>query len=99
MASRKPVLYRIVGRLSTNGHRGSIRRRDRALGVGAYAHCDTCDWNSPVYPELAKTRRHLHVALNRYPGVVIGIAVQVGHRVLSIVWGRPGRMIKETSDA
>lgn len=45
----------------------------------------------------AATRRRLHVTLNRYPGVVIGIAFQVGSRVLSIVWGRPGRVIQEAA--
>lgn len=58
MGSRKPFLYRVVGRFNTNGHVGTIRRRDRALGVGAYAHCDTCDWSSTVHardPKLTKT--------------------------------------------
>lgn len=41
----------------------------------------------------AAVRRRVHLSLNRYPGVVIGIAVQIGTRVLSIVWGRPGRKI------
>lgn len=31
------------------------------------------------------------LALNRYPGCVIGIAMQFGHRVVGLRWGRPGR--------
>lgn len=42
----------------------------------------------------AAVKRHVSVKLNRYPGVVIGIGLQVGQRVLSIVWGRPGRAIE-----
>ena len=30
--------------------------------------------------------------LNRYPGCVIGIAAQLGHRVVGLRWGRPGRV-------
>ena len=50
-------------------------------------------WRRPtaiVY--RAAERRRFHVLLNRYPGVVIGLAVQVGVRVLSIVWARPGEV-------
>jgi hypothetical protein len=52
-------------------------------------------WQRPtatVY--TAATPRRFHVALNRYPGVVIGIGFQIGRRALSIVWGRPGRAIQ-----
>jgi hypothetical protein len=42
----------------------------------------------------AAESRRLHVSLNRYPGVVIGVAFQVGARVLSVLWGRPGRIIE-----
>lgn len=31
------------------------------------------------------------LVLNRYPGCVIGVAVQLGRRVLGLRWGRPGR--------
>lgn len=30
---------------------------------------------------------------NRYPGVVIGLAVQVGSKVAGVTWGRPGKAI------
>jgi hypothetical protein len=57
------------------------------------------EWRRPTVILYAAADRHLlRVTLNRYPGVVIGIAVHIGRRVLSIVWGRPGRLIKEASD-
>jgi hypothetical protein len=52
----------------------------------------------PSWPKLntyrAAERRRLAFHLNRYPGVVIGAAVQVGARVFSLRWGRPGRVIQ-----
>jgi hypothetical protein len=42
----------------------------------------------------AAVRRRFHVGLNRYPGVVIGIAFQVGSRVLSLTWGSPGKVVE-----
>ena len=38
----------------------------------------------------AAERRRFQVVLNRYPGIVIGVAVQVGQRVVGLRWGRPG---------
>jgi hypothetical protein len=50
------------------------------------------EWRRPkVTVYRAATRRRLAVHLNRYPGVVIGIALQIGNRVVSLVWGRPGK--------
>jgi hypothetical protein len=51
-------------------------------------------WRQPrltVY--RAATRHHVRTGLNRYPGVVIGAAVQVGWRVVSLTWGRPGKAV------
>ena len=56
------------------------------------------EWRRPhatVY--TAANPRRLAVHLNRYPGIVIGIAFQAGRRVLSIVWGRPGRIIDDVA--
>lgn len=39
------------------------------------------------------TRRPFRVVLNRYPGVIIGVAVQIGAHALSVLWGRPGRVM------
>lgn len=47
----------------------------------------------------AATPRRFAIGLNRYPGIVIGIGFQLGWRVLSVVWGRPGRLIREDRDA
>lgn len=60
-----------------------------------YHYRHAFQWRRPtaiVY--TAATPHRFHVMLNRYPGVVIGIALQIGRRVLSILWGRPGRMIE-----
>jgi hypothetical protein len=59
----------------------------------AYRHAFQLRWPKAIVYRAAD-RRRFHVALNRYPGVVIGVALQVGVRVLSIVWGRPGRTIE-----
>jgi hypothetical protein len=32
-------------------------------------------------------------ALNRYPGIVIGAQIVIGHRALGVLWGRPGRIV------
>lgn len=53
------------------------------------------EWRRPkVHTYRAADPRPFAVHLNRYPGVVIGIAFQLGRRVLSILWGRPGRVIE-----
>lgn len=52
------------------------------------------EWVRPrVTVYWAARRRVFGVTLNRYPGVFIGVAVQVGIRVFSLVWGRPGRRV------
>jgi hypothetical protein len=33
---------------------------------------------------------------NRYPGVLIGIQIQVGSRALSLLWGRPGPLTADS---
>lgn len=33
------------------------------------------------------------LVLNRYPGVVIGVGLVLGSRVLSLTWGKPGKVI------
>jgi hypothetical protein len=59
----------------------------------AYRHAFRPRWpRATIY--RAAERRRFTIRLNRYPGVVIGFAVQLGARVLSIVWGRPGRVIE-----
>jgi hypothetical protein len=50
-------------------------------------------WPKATIYRAAK-RRRLSVRLNRYPGVVIGAAIQIGARVFSITWGAPGRIIE-----
>lgn len=65
-----------------------------------YTYRHAFQWRIPaavIYK--AAERRRIRVALNRYPGVVIGVAVQIGHSVLSILWGRPGRIIETTREA
>lgn len=65
-----------------------------------YAYRHKFLWRRPkVHTYTAAQRRRFAVGLNRYPGVVIGVAFQSGRQVLSIVWGRPGRIIEETTDA
>lgn len=76
----------------TTGYQTYLRGRP-------YRYRHAFHWRFPkalVY--VASESRRFHVSLNRYPGIVIGIAFQVGRRVLSIVWGRPGRVI-EARDA
>lgn len=59
-----------------------------------YRH--TFEWRRPTLTLYrAADRRPIAAMLNRYPGVVIGAAIQVGGRVLSLTWGRPGRVIRE----
>lgn len=50
-------------------------------------------WPKAIVYRAAESRR-FRISLNRYPGVVIGIAFQAGARVLSVLWGRPGRIIE-----
>jgi hypothetical protein len=52
------------------------------------------EWRRPT---IRRTRpadyRRIALHLNRYPGVVIGIHLQLGQRGWSLLWGRPGRII------
>ncbi|HEY9414861.1 MAG TPA: hypothetical protein VIQ30_08905 [Pseudonocardia sp.] len=51
------------------------------------------EWRRPrltVY--RAGEPKRFAARLNRYPGVVIGAAVQVAGRVISLTWGAPGRV-------
>lgn len=41
-------------------------------------------------PAPGEVVRRWHLGLNRYPGVVIGVAGRCGSWVFSLVWGRPG---------
>lgn len=60
-----------------------------------YRYRHAFEWRKPkVTVYTAATRRRLAVHLNRYPGIVIGVAFQTGTRVLSLVWGRPGKIIE-----
>lgn len=74
-------------------HDGQTYRNGRP-----YAYRFAFQWRRPVARiYTAAVRRRFAVSLNRYPGVVIGVALQTGQRVLSLVWGRPGRLIEESS--
>jgi hypothetical protein len=56
------------------------------------------EWRRPrltVY--RAADPRRLHLVLNRYPGVVIGLCLQVRHTAFSLTWGAPGRLIERTT--
>ncbi|MEW2474628.1 hypothetical protein AB0875_12635 [Micromonospora gifhornensis] len=60
-----------------------------------YVERCTFQWARPrVTAYRAADPRTFAVRLNRYPGVVIGAAVQIGRRVFGITWGRPGRRIR-----
>lgn len=51
-------------------------------------------WARPrVTVYTAADRRPVSFTWNRYPGVVIGFAVQVGTKVASLTWGRPGEAV------
>jgi len=49
-------------------------------------------WTWPRVDTYRAADAGWRLALNRYPGCVIGIAVQFGHRVVGLRWGRPGRV-------
>ncbi len=50
------------------------------------------EWRKPHAVVYTTAARAPWVKLNRYPGVVIGVALKAGRRrVLSILWGRPGK--------
>lgn len=61
-----------------------------------YAYRFAFEWRRPrfVLVRTGVNPAPLFV-LNRYPGVVIGFAVRIrGNRALSVLWGRPGRVIE-----
>lgn len=56
-------------------------------------------WKRPRFTTYrAADPRPLSVRLNRYPGIVIGISVKVGHRALGLTWGAPGKQIAGCPD-
>lgn len=61
-----------------------------------YHYRHTFEWRPPKAIVYRAANRRFAVTWNRYPGAVIGVALQAGTRVLSIVWGRPGRVIDDT---
>lgn len=46
-------------------------------------------WRWPRVVIVRPAERRTRIALNRYPGIVIGLVFQVGRRGLSLLWGRP----------
>jgi len=76
--------------VAIHGHDGVTYLRGKP-----YRYRHAFHWRRPfAHVYVAAVRRRFAVNLNRYPGVVIGVAFQVGRRVLSVVWGRPGRTIE-----
>lgn len=57
-----------------------------------YRH--TLKWRWPKVARVRAADPITKVILNRYPGVVIGIAVYVKGRGLSLLWARPGRAVQ-----
>lgn len=69
---------------------GKTMRRGGRLYTYRYAF----EWRRPALKLVtAANRQPLRLVLNRYPGVVIGVALYFRHRGLSLLWGRPGRII------
>jgi len=57
-----------------------------------YRH--TLNWRWPAVMRVRAAAPLTKVVLNRYPGVVIGVAVYVKGRGLSLLWARPGRTVQ-----
>lgn len=57
------------------------------------------EWRMPALKVVTSARdfRWPHVYVNRYPGVVIGLAAYYRQRGLSLLWARPGRIKKEAA--
>lgn len=69
---------------------GKTMRKDGRL----YTYRNAFEWRRPKLVRVtAADRQPLRLVLNRYPGVVIGAALYYRHRGLSLLWGRPGRVI------
>ncbi len=50
------------------------------------------EWRVPKVVVCTAADRPPLMGLNRYPGVVIGIAIRlIGNRYMSVLWGRPGK--------
>lgn len=66
-----------------------LARRELAVVSPRYE----LEWRRPKLMVYQSTiSRPLKVHLNRYPGVVIGVGLQVGAWVFSLTWGRPGKV-------
>lgn len=70
-------------------HDGNLYKDGRPYG---YRH--TFCWRLPQAVVVRPAERGFRIVLNRYPGIVIGLVVQVGARGLSILWGRPGPVVE-----
>lgn len=57
-----------------------------------FPHRFAFKWRRPAVRTVTSARdfRWPRVMLNRYPGIVIGVAAYYRHRGLSLLWGRPG---------
>jgi hypothetical protein len=63
-----------------------------------YTYRMAFQWRWPALRRVtAAERQPLRLVLNRYPGVVIGMALYWRHRGLSLLWGKPGRVIETTA--
>jgi hypothetical protein len=58
-----------------------------------YHHAFTWRWPA-LKVVTAADYQPLHVVLNRYPGVIIGATLYWRHCGLSLLWGRPGRIVE-----
>ena len=46
-------------------------------------------WHAPMfYRYKVATPRKVRLALNRYPGIVIGAAIVIGHYAYCVKWGK-----------
>lgn len=65
-----------------------------------YRYRHAYEWRCPRLVLVTPAdRQPLRLRLNRYPGVVIGAALYWRHRGISLLWGRPGRIIEEPINA
>jgi hypothetical protein len=59
-----------------------------------YRYRHAFEWRRPALRRVTGADRITGVRLNRYPGVVIGVAAYLRGHGLSLLWGRPGRTIQ-----
>lgn len=52
------------------------------------------EWRRPAIRRVTAAEQVTGLRLNRYPGVVIGVAAYIRGHGLSLLWGRPGRAIQ-----